>query len=126
MTAKARSVLVVDDDQDIRETVADVLSEEGYAVMTAGNGREALELLLTSRTPAPGVILLDLMMPEMDGAAFRAEQLKVPNIAGIPVIVFSAHGTVLTSADVLNAAGYVKKPLRMQTLIDAIEAVVTV
>ena len=69
-TARKQQVLVVNDDPDIRETLAEVLADEGYAVHTAGDGVDALELLTAGRA-RPSVILLDFMMPRCDGAEFR-------------------------------------------------------
>jgi CheY-like chemotaxis protein len=82
------SVLVVEDDRDIRECMADALEMEGYAVMCAGNGREALDQL--RRGPRPDLILLDLLMPVMSGWEFRQAQLADPLLAGIPVVIVSA------------------------------------
>src|SRR4051812_1696827 len=100
MTVADRQILVVDDDREIRAVVDDLLTGEGYSVRTAGNGRQALEILAQWR---PEVILLDLSMPEMNGWTFLAHQQADPTLAGIPVIVMSAHynlgnGTALESA----------------------------
>src|SRR5437773_2596044 len=88
--AAGRTVLVVDDDDEVRLAVADVLESEDYQVLSAGNGLEALQML---RGPGarPDVILLDMMMPVMDGWTFRAEQQKVPELASIPVLLFTAY-----------------------------------
>ena len=86
------SVLVVDDDLDIREILAETLIEKGFAVTTAANGNEALSVL---RTPGvrPSVILLDLMMPIMDGYGFLEQWRLDPTIASIPLaIVTAGHG----------------------------------
>jgi CheY-like chemotaxis protein len=83
-----RSVLVVDDDRDIRETLEDVLAGEGFSVAAAANGKEALDYLRGSRHPC--VILLDLMMPVLDGWGFRNAQVADPSLKGIPVVVLSA------------------------------------
>src|SRR5687768_12107285 len=84
-------VMVVDDDADIREAVADVLSDEGYPVELASNGREALNVL-SAGAFRPNLILLDLMMPELDGWGLMAELEKRPELSAIPVVVFSAQG----------------------------------
>ena len=75
-------ILVVDDDPDIRDSLREVLEDEGYEVACVGNGREALDHLKTAN-PRPCVILLDLMMPVMDGWQFRKEQKQDAEIAGI-------------------------------------------
>src|SRR4051794_23983356 len=87
MSVRERRVLVVDDDVSIRGFLAEALRDEGYEVQTAGNGHDALALLREWR---PDLILLDLMMPVMDGWAFRTEQRLIPNMADVPVIVLSA------------------------------------
>ena len=113
-----RVVLVVDDDPAIREALADLLGEEGYRVVTAMNGVEALDKLREPSQARPCVILLDLMMPVMDGWQFRREQKQDAAIAGIPLIVITATGKrpVLIDADEL-----VMKPLDLGRLFEAIE-----
>ena len=113
------SILVVDDDSDIRDTLTDILGEEGYRVAGVRNGREALAYL-SART-RPSLILLDMMMPEMDGWRFRQEQQRNPAIAGIPVVILSAHGSVREAALALGAADYLRKPLRVDNLLEIAE-----
>jgi CheY-like chemotaxis protein len=110
-------VLIVDDDPDIRDSLREVLEDEGYEVASVANGREALDHLKAS-SPRPCVILLDLMMPVMDGWQFRKEQKQDPAIANIPLIVITATGKrpVLIDADEL-----VMKPLDLGRLFEAIE-----
>jgi CheY-like chemotaxis protein len=110
-------VLVVDDDRDIRDSLIEVLEEHGHPAVGAGNGLEALEVLRTR--PAPCLILLDLMMPVMDGRQFRDEQLKHPAWAAIPVLVISAYGDVDAQAREL-ALPHLRKPLGMRTLMAAV------
>jgi CheY-like chemotaxis protein len=114
-----RSILIVDDDADVRESVGDALEEEGYRVASAANGKEALRLLQDDKL-RPDVILLDIMMPEMDGWAFRAEQRKDPELDSIPVLVFTAYGAPKEIAQQLQAAGFLRKPLRLDELLLAI------
>lgn len=83
-------VLVVDDDPSIREVLVELLSLGGCLALEARSGRTALDLL-RKRRPRPAVILLDLVMPDMDGWHFRAEQLTDPSLSTIPVIVMSAN-----------------------------------
>jgi len=111
-------VLVVDDDSDVRETLSDVLEDEGYQTLKATNGLEALEML--RRLPEkPKVILLDLMMPIMDGLRFIEEQQKDSALASIPVVVITAAGTLFNRAAV--RLPIVHKPLDLSRLISAIE-----
>lgn len=84
-------VLVVDDDESFREVLGDLIVDEGLSVATATNGREALDLLESGLRPI--AICLDIMMPVMDGAVFRAAQLGMPEARAIPVAVLSASGT---------------------------------
>src|SRR5688572_11919046 len=98
-----RTVLVVEDDRDVRESIVEVLEEEGFAVTAAANGAEAIEQLRQS-TALPGLILLDLMMPQMDGLQFRDAQRQVKDWASIPVILMTADGRVDDKADQLDAA----------------------
>ncbi|HSN92342.1 MAG TPA: response regulator [Anaeromyxobacteraceae bacterium] len=103
-------VLVVDDDTDIREAVAEVLSEEGYQVLGAGDGEEALT---KCRAYHPSVVLLDLMMPGMNGWEFRAEQKRDPELAGIPVVVLTA----LEPRVAIDAEGFIRKPFEVDELL---------
>ncbi len=116
-----RSILVVDDDTDLRETVADALVEEGYEVATAPNGAEALRLLRAGARP--NVILLDLMMPVLDGWGFRAEQLRDPSIASIPVIVFTAYAVSDEAAEKLKADRMLRKPILLRDLFATVARV---
>ena len=110
-------ILVVDDDPDIRESLREVLEDEGYEVACVGNGREALDHLKAA-SPPPCVILLDLMMPVMDGWQFRREQKQNPAIADIPLIVITATGK---RPVLIDAAELVMKPLDLNRLFEAIE-----
>ena len=102
-------VLVVDDDFSTREVLSLLLSGEGFRVATAGDGAAALRQLRQGERPA--LILLDLMMPIMDGWQFRREQLRDPRLADIPVIVCSAAGRVNPQATDLHALAYLDKPV---------------
>ena len=115
----SRTVLLVEDDLDIAEAMLDVLLDEGYQVAHASNGREALALLHSQ--PEPSVILLDLMMPEMDGAQFREEQLRDPKLARIPVIVLSADRKCAEKARELGVQTFVVKPLGPEQLVAIVE-----
>jgi CheY-like chemotaxis protein len=110
----AGCILVVDDERDIRDTIAELLADEGYAVEEAGDGAEALA---KARDCHPVVVLLDLMMPGMNGWEFRARQRGDPELAGIPVIVLSALGKV----PALDAAAYLQKPFGLEDLLSAVK-----
>jgi len=86
----SRGLLLIEDDREICDSLSEALREEGFDVSTAANGREALEVLRNG--PRPSAILLDLVMPVMDGWDFRQEQLRDPALKDIPVVVVSASG----------------------------------
>jgi CheY-like chemotaxis protein len=109
-----RPVLVVDDDKDIRETLQELLEDEGYAVATARNGAEALERL---RDVHPGLVVLDLFMPVMDGVEFRRRQLADPEIAGVPVVVISAAASLEERVAPMRPEGHLEKPIRLESLL---------
>jgi CheY-like chemotaxis protein len=118
-SASSPDVLVIDDDADIRYALVGALKEQGYRAISAANGLEALEVLRTLPTP-PSVILLDLMMPVMNGWEFRAEQQRDPLLSKIPVIVCTARENVGEEALKVSASGYVGKPFLLQDLLQEI------
>ena len=112
-------VLVVDDDMGIRGVLTQLLQDEGHQVASAANGQEALERLADRRPP--GVILLDLMMPVMNGWEFMNRRRDDERIASIPVIVISADGQVREKANAIGAVGYLTKPIDLDRLLDTVE-----
>jgi CheY-like chemotaxis protein len=122
MADPGRHVLVVDDEPDIRALVAELLADEGYEVRTAANGRAALAIIDNWR---PAVILLDLMMPEMDGWAFLANQQRHVELVQIPVIVMSASYNLRGGAGRIIAADMVAKPFAIERLLSKVEALAT-
>ena len=112
----AHCVLVVDDEEMIRDTLVEFLDDNGYQAIGAIDGRDALDKL-TDAEARPCVIVLDLMMPIMDGRAFREQQLADPRLANIPVILLSAHQAVQKNAIDLHVADALNKPLRLQELL---------
>lgn len=116
--AEGRRILVVEDEEGISRVVADLLSDEGYAVRTAANGTEALALLRAWR---PDAIVLDMMMPVMDGWAFRAAQRALPNgLAAIPIVVLSAARDAAAHAAALGAAAAIPKPFDLDDVLTAV------
>src|SRR5262249_24356296 len=113
-----KTILIVEDDRATRESLGLILGAQGYSILGAGNGREALDLLRAG--PHPDLILVDLMMPVMDGWEFRREQTGDAALAGIPVVVLSADGSVRQKAAALHADGYLQKPVDVESLLDAI------
>src|SRR5262245_56777971 len=104
-----RRLLLVEDDSEHRSSLAELLRSDGYDVVGAANGSEALEYLKQAPT-APDLILLDLMMPVKDGWQFRIEQKRDPNISAIPVLAMSADDT--PKAVAIDAEMYLKKPFQ--------------
>jgi CheY-like chemotaxis protein len=109
-------VLIVEDDADLREMMAQLLQLEGYPTRIVSNGREALEYL--EHVETPDVILLDLMMPVMDGWEFRRRQMSDPVLAGVPVVVLSALDP--SRAQDLAGAAFLKKPLDFDRLLELV------
>jgi two-component system response regulator MprA len=118
MTTKDIRVLVVDDQEAIRDTLQTALDDEGYTVECAANGREALDILARSK---PCVILLDLMMPVMDGWAFCEAQRRSGDRT--PVVLLSAAGRLDEQAQELCAAAFIPKPFDLDRVISTIEKV---
>ena len=111
-------VLIVEDDEDLREMMAQMLTLEGFETVAVANGREALEYLHEGEKP--DVILLDLMMPVMDGWEFRRQQQADPSLAPVPVIVLSALDQARASN--LKAEAFLKKPLDFDRLLSLVRA----
>ncbi|HJZ77544.1 MAG TPA: response regulator [Vicinamibacterales bacterium] len=111
-------MLIVEDDEDLREMMAQLLTLEGFQTAAVANGREALEYL--HNASRPDVILLDLMMPVMDGWEFRRQQQADPAIAPVPVIVLSALDQ--GRATNLEATAFLKKPLDFDRLLMLVRA----
>jgi DNA-binding response OmpR family regulator len=114
-------VLVIEDELVLGQIMTDLLTDEGHELRLARNGREGLHSL---RTWKPDVILLDLMMPVMDGWAFRAAQRRLsPDLAGVPVIVLSGARELRTTAEMLGAAVTIAKPVDLDAVAEAVAAV---
>jgi len=111
----SRSVLVVDDDPDLRDITRFVLEGEGFEVVTAEDGSEALQRLHAGELPA--VVLLDLMMPVMNGYQFLEEVAKDPSLRELPIVVLTAAA----SPEVPGAVEIVRKPIELGSLIKVVE-----
>ena len=112
-------VLVVEDDADIRETVAELLIEEGYGVQTANSGREALDYLAVAAA-LPDVVLLDLMMPVMDGWTFYDHIQRDARWASLPIVVISADANVHEKAARLRPVACLRKPVGIDELLGVV------
>jgi two-component system response regulator MprA len=115
MVAASRNVLIIEDDPDIRAAIADALALEGHAVAEAADGLEGLEQAHEHR---PDLILLDLMMPRMDGWAFRDAQQADAGLADVPVVIVSA--CMADEVHSLGAAGHLHKPFNMNELLEVV------
>jgi signal transduction histidine kinase len=113
-------LLLVEDDSSIRLALIDMLEDEGFAVVAAVNGRDALDELRSA--PPPDAILLDLMMPVMDGWEFRVEQRSDPRLAGIPLLAMSAD--LSAKARAIAADAYLRKPIDFPELLRQLHAIV--
>jgi CheY-like chemotaxis protein len=116
-----KMVLLVEDDPDIRDIVQDVLEAEGYDVVPASHGRQALEFLKDTRdTEPPALVILDMMMPLVDGRhvleAIRADE----TLSSVPVVVMSA----VAHEKPVGAAAFLRKPFSLDTLFDAVHTLV--
>ncbi|MEA2700114.1 MAG: hypothetical protein QOI66_4385 [Myxococcales bacterium] len=113
------TLLVVEDDEDSRCAIVDLLEETGYTVIAAVNGREALRVLREGLLPRG--IVLDLMMPIMDGWDFRADQLRDPRLSKIPVVLMTAAGfSPETIETQLHGVELVRKPLSAEKFLTAV------
>lgn len=108
-------VLIVEDDPDLREGLAFLITHWGHVVVTAANGREALDRLDQMAGP-PCMIILDLMMPEMDGWELRRSLLGQPAYADVPVLLVSGVADLDEAAKALSAVDYLRKPVDFQKL----------
>jgi len=110
-----KRVLVVEDHQDMREALVEILRMEGYQVSWAADGRRAIG---EAKLHRPDVILLDLMMPEMNGWQFREEQAQDPELAPVPVVVMSAY------ASDIDAAACLPKPFPIEDMLEVVRRLV--
>lgn len=113
------SILIVEDDDGVQQSLASLLRAEGYEVETVNDGTAALRRL--SDGPPPSLILLDLMMPKMDGIEFRSRQLADSRIANVPVIVVSARPDGRKTAQRIGAADFLPKPMSFDALLQAVQ-----
>jgi CheY-like chemotaxis protein len=109
------SILIIEDNLDLRVTLSLFLEDLGYPTVRAANGLEALSQLRS--TPLPGLILLDLIMPVMNGWVFRAEQRQDPQLSAIPIVVISGADGTHRQAVALNAVACLGKPIDLNTLL---------
>jgi CheY-like chemotaxis protein len=118
------AILIVDDDNDVRAALAELLEAEGFSVEGVPDGRAALARLRAAKVH-PAVILLDLMMPGMDGWDFRDEQMRDPQLAAVPVVIVSASGFSRNSIQTqFRPAAFVQKPIERAALLGVLRELV--
>lgn len=113
------TILLVEDDLDVREALAETLRDEGYEVECAADGEQALGYLRAGGRP--GLILLDLMMPRMSGSEFRMVQKIDPLLSHLPVVLLSADGRMEEKARALETAGAIRKPIDLDVLLATVQ-----
>lgn len=119
----SKLILIIEDDTDIRDAFAEILgSLSGHVLLLADNGKVALEILRKAEK-LPDLILLDVLMPVMDGFAFRSEQLADDRLKYIPIVVLSASHRITDLAAKMQANAYLKKPISMDDLLEVIERI---
>ena len=114
-----RPLLLVEDDDDVRDAMAASLRDEGYVVAEAENGRLALDWL--QRNGDPCLVLLDLWMPVMSGMELREKMVEDPRLAALPLVIVSAAGDGTARAEEMGAIGFLRKPLDLQDLLATVE-----
>lgn len=122
-TSKSKKILTVDDDEDIRSSISERLEMEGFETVWAKNGRVALEYLkATPDADLPDLILLDFMMPIMNGQEFCREKSTIPRLSTIPVVMMTASGNLVNVMDKIdsNASGYLSKPMDDMTIVNMV------
>jgi CheY-like chemotaxis protein len=117
---QAGTILIVEDDLSIRETLGEILRDEGYGVSFAEHGAAALSRL--QNAPLPALILLDLMMPVMSGWEFRTQQLLSPELSQIPVVIVSGVSNNDAGMAVLAPAAVLPKPIQIPQLLELVSA----
>lgn len=117
------SILLVEDDFDVREALVETLRDRGYEVESASDGEQALQILRAGSRP--GLILLDLMMPRMSGSEFRIAQQGDPALSHLPVVLLSADGRMEEKAVSLQVQGAIRKPIDLDELFAVIERIRT-
>jgi CheY-like chemotaxis protein len=115
MTDSQHTILIVEDDVDIRDAMSALLESRGYAVSVARHGAEALEQLKAGSRPC--IILLDLMMPVMDGWTFCQETERDPALAGIPILIVSAVTRLDSKTASVRSVAQLSKPLNFDDLL---------
>jgi CheY-like chemotaxis protein len=118
----ADTVLLVDDYEDARATLRDLLEEHGHLVVEAANGQQALDILVSESSPRIGLIVLDLQMPIMDGRQFIGVLRNYVRLANIPVLVVSGHTGQLQESERKRIVGCLQQPYNREELLGVVNA----
>lgn len=119
---QTKKILTVDDDEDIRQAVTQMLELEGFETVWAKNGQVALDYMKAlPDQDLPDLILLDYMMPVMNGEAFVEAKSKVDRLANIPVVMMTANGNLMNVMDKIQTGGYMAKPMDIDTVITMVK-----
>lgn len=114
-----KSILVVDDDAEMRDALKDALEDEGHRVVVAADGAEALDRLRGGFRP--DLVFLDHMMPVMDGPAFAAEVYRDPSLRGLSIVLVTADGRASAKAQAMGVPAYLAKPLQLDRVLDLVD-----
>lgn len=116
----SKKILIVDDEADVLEVVEMLLASEGFDIITAENGLKALEVL---ETEIPDLVLLDIMMPELDGVEACKRMRKIPEMKSVPIVMFSAKLSPVDKKESFNAGadGFITKPFNARGFISGIK-----
>ena len=115
-----KTILIVEDDLDIAKSLAELFADEGYTAVVAENGRSALDYLLRA-DELPCLILLDIMMPVMDGVEFAAELKKSPRLGGIRLVVMTADARIDVRRNQICAEAFIRKPLDIVAMLSTVQ-----
>lgn len=120
---KPKKILTVDDDESIRQSVSEMLELEGFEAVWAKNGQVALDYLTAiPDSELPDLVLLDFMMPVMNGKEFVQKKEKIPRLAKIPVVMMTANGNLVNVMEnVESAGGYMSKPMDYETVVKMVK-----
>lgn len=111
-----KPILIVEDDSEIRQSLVEILKDEGYLVYSAENGRKGLDVL-GKCDPLPGLVILDIMMPVLDGFGFRESQLTDDRLSNVPTVLFSADGNLTEKASRAQVSEFLAKPVDLDILL---------
>lgn len=119
----SKKILVVDDEKDIVEIISMYLEKEGYEVAGADNGFVALDKIISEK---PDLVILDIMMPKLDGHSLNIKLKENPETKGIPVIVITGKGhlrEIITAREDVTVADYLEKPFQMNELLEKMKKI---